>query len=101
MARQQMDFKVDDNGDRYINPVTGDFAIVESTGQHQKNLIIIDKGEILDNPTVGVGAWGYIDNDELDQLPGAIATEFAKDGMDVVKINMDDEGNVESDAFYK
>jgi hypothetical protein len=94
-----MDIGFDTDGDLLIRG--GDFVVVESTGEHQKQLILLDKGEIKDNPTVGVGAFGYIDNEELDQLPGAIAVEFARDGMDVVRVALDKAGNVQADALYK
>jgi len=80
--------------------VAGDFAIVESTAMHQRQLILDSKGDFKQNPTIGVGAFGYIDDEGPNDLIRAISVEFARDGMDVASVGLLPSGNIQTDAFY-
>ncbi len=97
--RQMNDFALDGNGDLLI--VAGDFVVVESTEEHMKSMLVDNYGDYPYDPLNCVGAFNYEDDDVQGDLPGAIAKTFAADGMDVVKIKVDGDLNVEVDAYYK
>ena len=64
----------------------GDFVVGESTRQHQNLLLIADKGEFKQYPTVGVGILRYLEDYNGDNLAREIRAEFNKDGMSVKEI---------------
>ena len=78
----------------------GDFLMMESTAWHQTELILNNKGEFKENPTICVGAFDYLDDENPQDLVRAIAVEFSRDGMDVVGVNLTAAGVIQSDAFY-
>jgi len=92
------DFLVDEEFDLQIND--GDFVVGESTAQHQKVLIIADKGEFKEVPMRGVGARRYIEDHTPDNLAREIRTEFAADGMTVNKIQIASDLTIQVDANY-
>jgi len=99
MAKQQLDTGLDADEDLVI--VFDDFTIVESTAQHQRQLIMNNKGDFKQNPTACVGALEYLDDENFRELIRAISIEFTKDGMDVVSVQLLPEGIINSDAYYK
>jgi hypothetical protein len=92
------DFLLDDNLDLVI--VDGDFVIGESTSQHQKILILADKGEFKDVPMRGVGARRYLEDHTPENLAREIRQEFATDGMRVNKIQIASDLTIQVDANY-
>lgn len=78
----------------------GDFAIGDSTYQHQMLLLTCNKGEFKQFPMRCVGASRYIESHNSEGLAREISTEFALDGMKVkrVKVNIPD---VQIDAYYE
>lgn len=94
------DFKTDKiTGGRVIE--NGDFAIGESTQQHQEDLLMSEKGEWLSDLTAGVGIRSMLLNDsEPDELKVEIQVEFERDGMDVNSLKIDNEFNLKIDANY-
>lgn len=92
------DFLLDDNFDLLI--VDGDLVIGESTAQHQKILILADKGEFKDVPMRGVGALKYLEDHSPDNLAREIRQEFSADGMKVNKIQIAPDLNIQVDANY-
>lgn len=99
MARQMIDIGLDDNEDAAIN--AGDFMLLEGTPQHQRQLILNNKGDFKQNPTICVGAFDYLDDENFQALVRAISIEFSKDGMDVKRILIAANGVINSDAFYE
>jgi hypothetical protein len=83
MAREQIDIMLDDTEDLFVDSVSGDFAMVESTGQHQRQLILNNKGDFKEFPDMCVGVENYMDDEGKSALIRAIAIEFMQDGMDV------------------
>lgn len=79
----------------------GDFTVVESTAQHQRQLILNNKGDFKQNPTVGVGAFEYFNDEGLQELIRAVSIEFTRDGMDVQRITLSPAGVLQSEATYK
>ncbi|MBS1690535.1 MAG: hypothetical protein JSS96_17515 [Bacteroidetes bacterium] len=77
----------------------GDFTNVESTQQHQRQLLINDKGTFKENPTICVGLWSYMDNENFADIMSEIRVEYARDGMQVDSINLNN-NNINVDAYY-
>lgn len=101
MAKQMMDIgliSVAAGADLRI--VAGDFVIVESKVEHNKNLIYCNKGEFNENPTICVGAINYVDDENPGDLVAAITAAFLKDGMNVKNVTVSKDGVIETDAFY-
>lgn len=93
-----IDIELDATEDLAI--ANGDFVVVESTAQHQRQLILNNKGDFKQNPTLGVGALNYMDDENFQQLIRAISVEFARDGMDVKRVILAKDGIVKSEAYY-
>ncbi|MES2238853.1 MAG: hypothetical protein V4497_01210 [Bacteroidota bacterium] len=78
----------------------GDFVVNESTAQHQKILILSDKGEFKEIPMRGVGARRYLEESNPSNLAREIRTEFSTDGMIVNKIQIATDLSIQIDANY-
>ncbi len=98
MATKMIDIALTDNADTAIT--AGDFTYSESTAQHQKQLILNNKGDFKQNPTLCVGAFEYFDDEHLQELIRAISVEFTRDGMNVKRILLDQAGMINTDAYY-
>jgi hypothetical protein len=98
MARQMTDIALEQNEDLLI--MNGDFVLKECTLQHQRQLILNNKGDFKQNPTICVGVFTYFDDEQTDALTRAVSIEFARDGMDVQQIRLNKDGVLESHAFY-
>jgi len=92
------DVKLNDSYDLQIS--NGDFAVGESTAQHERLLIESNKGEWRQYPTCGVGIMRYIHDESPGDLITAIKTELRNDGMNVAGISVSDDGKIEIDASY-
>ena len=80
----------------------GDFKVGESTNQHQKLLLLMNKGEIKQFPTIGVGLNGFLlDDADTNELRRAIQEEFEADGMEIRRLSISEETNIEIDAIYR
>lgn len=75
------------NGD--IDLQAGDILYAESTGQHQRDILLADKGHYKESPETGVGALEYMNDNEPDRLLRSIRKEFTRDGMKVSKVSLD------------
>jgi len=89
---------LDQNGDFLIK--NGDMVVDDATGQHQTIMIISEKGTLRQYGDSGVGAPGYLlDNNEADLLR-EISKELKRDGQAVKKIKLDNAGKIDIDASY-
>ena len=77
----------------------GDFVIDESTGQHQRRLLVDNKGDYKEHPLSCVGVFNYIDDEGPVLLMQVIAEEFAADGMRVDSVQAV-AGKIETEANY-
>lgn len=77
----------------------GDFAVQESTGQHQQCLLLAEKGSYKQYPAVGVGIATYLKDDNSGDLLREIRIQFSKDGMDVNSIGFNG-SKLQIDARY-
>ena len=80
--------------------VSGDFSAKECTAQHQRQLILNNKGDFKQNPTACVGVLDYMHDEHFQELIRAISVEFSRDGMDVKSVRISRTGDIISDAYY-
>jgi hypothetical protein len=81
MAKEMLDYLLDANDDLDVS--SGDFAVVESTVQHKRQLLWNNKGEFKQSPTVCVGAINFIDDESKQGITREISQQFMRDGMEV------------------
>jgi hypothetical protein len=98
MAKKMMDIGLDDSEDLAIDH--GDFIYTESTAQHQQQLILNNKGDFKENPTIGVGAFEYFNDEGFQGLLRGISIEFSRDGMDTAAVNLKPDGTINTVAVY-
>jgi len=91
------DIAIDEDFDLKLQ--NGDFAVQESTGQHQQALLLAEKGSYKQYPTVGVGIATYLKDDNSSDLLREIRIQFSKDGMDVNSLSFNG-GKLQIDATY-
>lgn len=91
------DLLLDNNQELDIQ--NGDFVIGESTLQHQDLLLMTNKGEWKENPTIAVGVLGFLKDEDESGLLAEIKTQFEKDGMRVNTLAAE-EGKLNIDAHY-
>ena len=80
--------------------VGGDFVLGECTLQNQRLLVLTEKGDWKSDPSLGVGAMSFLENDHAQDLARAISKEFAKDGMRVQRVVVLPDGKIQSNAEY-
>lgn len=78
------DYRQQEDGD--LDLTTGDLIVTESTYQHQRDLLLSDKGHIRQKPEAGVGAVNYLMDNDPEALLRATRKEFTADGMKVSKV---------------
>lgn len=93
-----IDDKAADIDDLHI--VNGDFGVGESALQHQRHLLLSEKGDYKENATIGVGLFGYLIDDNSSAMLRAVVQEFSRDGMLVQRVYFDDSGKIKIDANY-
>ncbi len=93
------DIGLDENEDLEITG--GDFDMRDNTAQHQRQLLLNNKGDFKENPTTCVGAFGYLDEENFRGLIRAVNIEFSRDGMEVNDVALLPDGTVSSDAVYQ
>lgn len=96
-----LDYKQTSDGD--IDFSNGDLAITESTGQHQRDLMMADKGHVRNAPQAGVGTIDYVhdSSNDTDDYLRKVSMEFSADGMSVKKLETNASGNLIIDAEYE
>jgi len=99
MAKQMSDIALDDNEDLDIS--SGDFKMTESTAQHQRQLVLNNKGDFKEFPTSCVGVFEYFDDEQFQGLIRAVSIEFCRDGMDVSELTLLPNGTMASIAVYR
>lgn len=101
MARRMIDIGLEAvTGGADLAISNGDFTMVESTAAHQTELILNGPGEFKQNPEICVGAFDYLEDENMNALVSAISTQFNKDGMNVIGIAIGTDGIIRSNAFY-
>lgn len=77
------DFLLEENDLKIAN---GDFLIGNSNQQHQHNLLMVEKGGYKQYPTVGVGLFSYLKDDNESELLREVRIQLSKDGMTINKL---------------
>lgn len=94
------DILLDDNFDLRIQ--AGDFLTGDATLQHQQLLLLIQKGELRESPTRGVGIRDWmLDDVQQGDLNTAIKREFEADGMTVEQVRTTPAGKINVKAYYE
>lgn len=94
------DYKQTPNGD--LDLTAGDLLVVESTRQHQRDLLLADKGHIRYKPQAGVGVVNFLLENEPTALMRTTRHEFTGDGMTVARVVCDKITNeLDIDAEYE
>ncbi len=93
------DILVDDNGAVQVT-TGGDIAIGYSNQQHQKHLLLFEKGALKENITVGVGAARFIEAEDEAGLLREISVQFAGDGLKIDSLKIDASGKLNIQADY-
>lgn len=99
MARQMIDILL--NGSNDLKVSAGDFGSGESKVTHNENLILCEKGEWKENPTMCVGAGSYLEDDAVSDLLNAVSDNLRRDGMSVKSVKQLPNKDIETDGFYK
>lgn len=90
------------SGDDLVISTDGDLTVIESTREHQRQLLLNNKGDFKENPTICVGALNYLDDDGgMGRLMSEISAQFSLDGMKVQRISPDPDGRLVSNAEYQ
>ena len=94
------DIMLDDNQDLMI--AAGDFAVAESTQQHERMTIESAKGDWRQFPIFGVDIQRYLNDETPGDLVSAIKTELKNDGMIGVRVKINPQtGDILIDGEYE
>lgn len=89
------------NNDGSFVMAGGDFVIGESTKQHQRHLLLAEKGSLITDELAGVGIAGELLNDaDGGDLKRSIQIEFERDGMVISELAITEDGELEVAANY-
>lgn len=91
------DFLLDTDKD--IKTSGGDLVIGRSDEQHQELLLITNKGEWKEKPTMAVGLHGFLKDDDANGALAEIKSEFERDGMEVNFVGFEKD-KIKIDAHY-
>lgn len=78
----------------------GDLVTGFSDLQHQQLLLVNNRGTFKEFPDTGVDAFGFLQDNNYNDLLAEIRRQFIKDGMTVNKISLDESGQLNIDATY-
>lgn len=87
-------------GDLLMTP-SGDIQYVESTRQHQNDILLATKGEYRLNPTGTVGLIEFLDDTDVEGLQREIRVQLGKDGMKINSIAVTGDGKINISAAYE
>jgi hypothetical protein len=93
-----VDFLLDSDLD--VRTENGDFMTGETTEQNQQVLLLCNKGDFKENPTVCIGAAGWLKDDEPGGLLTETKKEFERDGMKVKRLDLKADGTFTINANY-
>ncbi len=94
------DFLTDENTNELLF-VNGDFAFGDSTKLNQKHLLLSNKGDYKQSPTIGVGINTALHDEDSGDLMRSIRIEMVRDGMTVDDLKILPNGAVGLNASYK
>jgi hypothetical protein len=96
---KRMGILLDETGDVMIH--NGAMVVGDVSLQNQYMILVAQKGEFKEHPTLGVGISDMLGDDDVLEWKKQIREEFAKDDLRVGKIDLDlQTGKIEIDAKY-
>ena len=93
------DIKHTDNGD--IDLSNRDLQYANSDEQHQKDILLAQKGYYKEHPELGVGIADFTNETDPESLLRSIKKEFSTDGMKVSRVTISATGELEINARYE
>lgn len=93
------DILLDELGDLTFN--NGDLVIGRSNEQHQKHILIANKGEYKEFPEVGVGIIDMLNNEAYTETLIETKKQLQYDGMSIKNVSYNEEGKLIIDGNYK
>lgn len=93
------DIKHTEDGD--IDLSNHDLQYADSDAQHQKDILLAQKGHYKEHPETGVAIADYTNETDPEALLRTIKKEFAADGMKVARITITATGELETNATYE
>lgn len=79
----------------------GDFMIGRSDEQHQKHILLANKGEYKAHPEVGVGIVEMLGDDAYTESLIEIKKQLQYDGMVIKNVSYNENGKLIIDGNYK
>lgn len=76
------------DGDLDLMTEDADIRYVESTEQHERDLLLLGKGELKGAPEWGVGIVGFVGESDPELLLRTVRKELGRDGMRVRSVGM-------------
>jgi hypothetical protein len=95
------DIEQDSTTGDLVMTAAGDIKHVESTRQHQNDILMARKGEYRLNPTGTVGIADYLDDENPDELQREIRVQLGRDGQKVNSLSITGDGNLTISASYE
>jgi hypothetical protein len=91
------DFLLDENKD--FATADGDFVTGRSEDQDVELLLVLHKGELKENPTIGVGISNYIgkQNTSIADMRREIKVGLKADNYNIKKLTIEADGNFDLD----
>lgn len=74
--------------------ITSGLVIGDVTEQNQRTILLAEKGEIKENPLLGVGLASFLDHDEPSELLREVRENLRMDGQTVSKCGFDNDGKL-------
>lgn len=90
-----------DNQQGELDLSTGDLMMAESTRSHQSDILLSTQGDWSETPLLGVGLVDYMNDNDPSGLLSAAARQMQDDGMEVERIEFNEQGEIEIDAEYE
>ncbi|MHA3045993.1 oxidase [Riemerella anatipestifer] len=89
------------NDDNDLEIKDGDFLVGFSNKQHQKHILMANKGEYKEFPEVGVGIIQMIADDRYTELLIETKKQLEYDGMQIKDVSLQPNGKMIIDGKYK
>lgn len=79
--------------------VNGAMVVGEVSEQNQYVILTVNKGEIKETPTLGIGIDTYTNDNNTDELKHSIRENFRMDGLTIRKMSIE-QGKININADY-
>ncbi|QAR31126.1 oxidase [Ornithobacterium rhinotracheale] len=89
------------NDDNDLEIKDGDFVVGISNSQHQKHILIANKGEYKEFPEVGVGIVQMLADDRYTEMLIETKKQLEYDGMQIKNVSLQPDNKLIIDGKYK